>query len=132
MHSFLIVGGSQETKKGKVMEVINKEKALKQIPFILQKIEDTRNLKKIVKFSFNEKCAIVVENIDTATQECLNAFLKNLEEPTNNIIYILTAANVNNVIPTILSRCEIIKLPTTKNTQNENSRKFRLKKGVRL
>ena len=76
---------------------------------MLQKIEDTREHKKFVKFSFSERTAILIENIDTATQESSNAFLKNLEEPNKNIIYILTASNINSVLPTIISRCEVCK-----------------------
>jgi DNA polymerase III delta prime subunit len=110
MHSFLIIGGDAKIKRLKIDNVAKQERATKQIPFLLQKIEDARELKKIVKFSFGEKCAIVIENIDTATHEALNAFLKNLEEPNENLIYILTATNLNNIIPTIVSRCEVIQV----------------------
>ena len=106
MHAFLLINTNPK-------EFATKQKA-KQIPFILQKIEDARELKKFVKFSFFEKTAIIIENIDTATAETQNAFLKNLEEPSNNLIYILTASNINNVLPTITSRCQIITVHSTK------------------
>lgn len=125
MHSFLIIGGDDEVKKEKIGSVAKSEKATRQIPFILQKIEDARDLKKIVKFSFSEKCAIILENIDTASHETLNALLKNLEEPNTNVIYILTATNIRNVIPTIVSRCEIIKVQGTNNwVEDKNIKKF--------
>ncbi len=91
-----------------------KEKNAKVLPFILQKIEDVKELKKIIKFSFSELNAIVIENIDTVTIEAANAFLKNLEEPNKNLIYILTAKNLSNVLPTIVSRCELVKLQNNK------------------
>lgn len=100
MHAFLLVNTDP-------IQFAKKENA-KVIPFELQKIEDTRNLKKLVKFKFNEKTAIVINDIDNATNEALNAFLKNLEEPSHNLIYILTATNLKNVLPTIVSRCEVI------------------------
>lgn len=106
MHAFLLINFDP-------IEFAKKENA-KVIPFELQKIEDTRNLKKLVKFSFAEKTAIVINDIDKITTEAANAFLKNLEEPNRNLIYILTASNLNNVLPTIISRCEIIKSPITK------------------
>lgn len=106
MHAFLLINTNPK-------EFATKQKA-KQIPFILQKIDDVRELKKFVKFSFFEKTAIIIENIDTVTQEAANAFLKNLEEPNKNLIYILTASNLNNVLPTIISRCEIVKALSTK------------------
>jgi len=94
------------------VDFANKHKA-KVIPFMLQKIEDARELKKFVKFSFAEKTAIIIQDIDTATPETANAFLKNLEEPTKNIIYILTANNLGNVLPTIISRCEVVRVQDT-------------------
>ena len=125
MHSFLIVSGNEEIKRARIDSVVKREKATRQIPFILQKIEDARVLKKIVKFSFSEKCAIILENIDTASHETLNALLKNLEEPNTNIIYILTATNIKNVIPTIVSRCEIIKVQETNNrVEDKNIKRF--------
>ncbi len=90
--------------------VVHRENIDKQIPFVLQKIDDVRELKKLVKFSFSEKTAIIIQDIDKITTEAANAFLKNLEEPTKNIIYILTASNLSNVLPTIISRCEVIRL----------------------
>lgn len=107
MHAFLLVNTDP-------IEFAKKQNA-KVIPFELQKIEDTRNLKKIVKFKFNEKTAIVINNIDNATNEALNAFLKNLEEPNSNLIYILTASNLSNVLPTIISRCEIVRVQGIEN-----------------
>lgn len=101
MHAFLIINSNPE-------DFARKQNA-KILPFVLQKIEDARELKKFVKFSFSEKTAIIIENIDTATIETANAFLKNLEEPNNNLIYILTASNLENVLPTIVSRCQVIK-----------------------
>jgi DNA polymerase III delta prime subunit len=105
MHAFLLINSNPG-------EFATKQKA-KQIPFTLQKIDDVRELKKFVKFSFFEKTAIIIEDIDKATAETQNAFLKNLEEPSNNLIYILTASNINNVLPTITSRCQVIKIQDT-------------------
>lgn len=115
MHAFIILGNSTEYLWRSCIS-IQRENIKKQIPFILQKIEDTRELKKLVKFSFNEKTAIVIEDIDKVTIEAANAFLKNLEEPNQNLIYILTASNLDNVLPTIISRCEIISVQSTQYT----------------
>ncbi len=105
MHAFLLINSDPIQ--------FAKEQHAKVIPFELQKIEDTRNLKKLTMFSVSEKTAIIINNIDNATNEALNAFLKNLEEPNKNLIYILTASNLANVLPTIVSRCEVIQSVTT-------------------
>lgn len=108
MHAFIIISKSASNLQSLISKIALEQKA-KIIPFSLQKIEDVRNLKKIVKFSFSEKTAIVINDIDKITPEASNAFLKNLEEPTKNVIYILTASNLNNVLPTVVSRCQVIR-----------------------
>lgn len=108
MHAFITTGHD-------IDYVAQKEKVKRQIPFQLQKIDDTRELKKLIKFSFSEQTAIIIEDIDKITIEAANAFLKNLEEPTKNIIYILTASNLSNVLPTIISRCEIVRVQDIEN-----------------
>jgi len=60
------------------------------INFPLAKIEDVRNLKKFIKLSQKLKTTVTIYNIDHATNETLNAFLKILEEPQRNINYIIT------------------------------------------
>lgn len=117
MHAFLLINSDPN-------EFAKKQNA-KVIPFTLQKIEDARELKKLVKFSFNEKTAIVINDIDSATTEASNAFLKNLEEPTENVIYILTATNINNVLPTVLSRCQLIKGAKQKQKTNNKNVNFK-------
>ena len=120
MHAFILINANP-------LEFAKKENA-KVLNFALQKIEDGRDLKKLVKFSYSEKTAILIENIDNATPETLNAFLKNLEEPNKNLIYILTATNLNNVLPTIISRCEIVRTIKTNGqkliTNNKTSKDF--------
>ena len=108
MHAFLIVGDSgQRTAYSEKLAAKLKAKTLE---FPLSKIADTRELKNITRLTFNTPTAILIDSIDMATEEAVNAFLKNLEEPQENIFYILTASNIKNVLPTITSRCEIIRL----------------------
>ena len=109
MHAFLIIGNNSQDLKARSEELGKKLKA-KILEFPLIKIEDVRNLSNLIKLSFNEPTLIVSENVHEATDEALNAFLKNLEEPQENIYFALTAPSVKKVIPTIASRCQIIKL----------------------
>jgi DNA polymerase-3 subunit delta' len=48
----------------------------------------------------------------TATDQASNALLKTLEEPPPNVILILTAESKETLLPTIVSRCEVIALRT--------------------
>jgi DNA polymerase-3 subunit delta' len=113
MHAFLIIGDSEQ--------IITNRFSMPKIPFVLQKIDDVRELKKILKFKTNQKTAIVINNIDSATEEALNAFLKILEEPGENISFILTAKNLENVIPTVISRCEVITSHKSQVTSHKNN-----------
>jgi DNA polymerase III delta prime subunit len=107
MHAFLIVSSSREFIKTNI-ESLSKKHKLKTIEFVFEKIKDSRNLSSFVKLSQSKKVGIIIKNIDNASVESLNAFLKNLEEPQENIIYILTTNSIHTVLPTITSRCQII------------------------
>ena len=109
MHAFLIVGTNNEELKTKSLKLAEKLK-VKVMEFPMAKIADTRELRNITKLTFNSPTAILINSIDTITEEAGNAFLKNLEEPQENIYYILTAASLKSILPTIISRCEVIKL----------------------
>ncbi|QQG41408.1 MAG: hypothetical protein HYV90_04605 [Candidatus Woesebacteria bacterium] len=109
MHSFLIIGADSEELKTKSEELAKKLRA-KILNFPIVKVEDTRNLNDLVRLSFNEPTLVVCERINEAGDEALNAFLKNLEEPQTNIYFVLTAPSIRKVLPTILSRCQVIKI----------------------
>lgn len=54
---------------------------------------------------------IWIEPAEALTKEAANALLKNLEEPWPNTLFILFAHNVQTVLPTIASRCAIVRFP---------------------
>jgi DNA polymerase III subunit delta' len=49
---------------------------------------------------------VVIDEADKMSAEAQNALLKNIEEPPEKTIFILTAPSVNSVLPTIASRAE--------------------------
>ena len=51
---------------------------------------------------------IIINSIEKATPEAGNALLKLLEEPPENTYIFLTCENMNKLLPTITSRCQII------------------------
>ncbi|MBU4689484.1 DNA polymerase III subunit delta' [Mycoplasma zalophidermidis] len=53
---------------------------------------------------------IVFKNIDLASHQALNALLKTIEEPANDVVFILTTQNINQVLTTIKSRSFIINI----------------------
>lgn len=119
MHAYLITGADSEKRLAKGEELAKKLKA-KILEFPLQKIEDVRSLGSFVSLKLNTPTTIIIRDIHRATLPALNAFLKNLEEPQKNLSYILTADSVNNLIPTIVSRCQIIKILNSKSQTLNN------------
>ncbi len=49
-------------------------------------------------------------NFERATTSAANALLKTLEEPTEQVILILTATDPSQLLPTIVSRCQVLTL----------------------
>lgn len=53
---------------------------------------------------------VIITEIETMRKEAANAFLKILEEPPEKVIFLLTAAGTEQLLPTIISRCQHIRL----------------------
>ncbi len=56
------------------------------------------------------KTVIILTEVELMRKEASNAFLKLLEEPSENLIFILTTAHYDALLPTVRSRCQQIKL----------------------
>ncbi len=52
----------------------------------------------------------VIHLVENMTSEATNSILKFLEEPGDNVYAFLTTNNINNVLPTIVSRCQNLHL----------------------
>ena len=52
----------------------------------------------------------VIRGADTMTPAAANAFLKTLEEPPADTIFVLTATDSSRLLPTIISRCQAVTL----------------------
>lgn len=107
MHAYLITGFNRQKKEEEITKLIKESSSLR-LGFELKKIADVRELNKFVSLSLAQKSAIVIEDVHYASHDAQNAFLKSLEEPQENLIYILTASSQDSVLPTILSRCQLI------------------------
>jgi DNA polymerase-3 subunit delta' len=55
---------------------------------------------------------LVVEDADRLTEQACNALLKAIEEPTERTVWMLCAPTVDDVLPTIRSRCRLVTLST--------------------
>lgn len=57
-----------------------------------------------------DKKVIIIYEGDKMTTEAQNAFLKTIEEPPAGVYILLLCENLNNILDTIKSRCQVIKL----------------------
>lgn len=77
-------------------------------------IEDVRNLQKTLSYSVPGKedirRIVIIEHFDNFGHEAQNALLKTLEEPPLNTMIIITIDNINKVLPTIVSRVQILQI----------------------
>lgn len=119
MHAYLLVSNSTDDQE--------KETARLLAPFSIHPLDITRisikhaigidtvrEIKRAVMLKpFKGKTkAVVIEDAHTLTSQAQNALLKTLEEPPDNTIILLLTTNADLLLPTILSRCQVIQLPT--------------------
>lgn len=115
MQTYLIVSLNQTFING---EIEKKREKLNVSPFNIHEISPTpsigintvRNLREILSrkpFGGGERL-IIIRGMEKATVEAANALLKILEEPPPGTFIILTSASLDQLLPTVVSRCQII------------------------
>ncbi|MEA3328692.1 MAG: DNA polymerase III subunit delta' [Candidatus Omnitrophota bacterium] len=75
------------------------------------KIEQVRTLRQAVNlkpYESNIKIWIITE-AESMTEEAGDALLKTLEEPPEDSLLILICSNLSSLLPTIISRCQIVR-----------------------
>ncbi len=77
------------------------------------RIASIRDIKKSVVLSASQEGMrfVIIVEADQMTDEAANAFLKTLEEPHENIVFILTTSRREQLPQTILSRCQQLFFP---------------------
>lgn len=119
VQSVLIVGGNLEKRKEKTKTVIqsaNHQTA--KVDFYILDGENSIGIEKIRELEkwasrkptlSSHKAAIIAE-AEKLTLQAQNALLKTLEEPPKKTLIILTAPQESLLLPTIVSRCKMIRL----------------------
>ena len=64
------------------------------------------------------KRVYIIKDAEKMRSETANSMLKFLEEPQNDVIAILITNNFNNLLSTIISRCQLIRLGASKNNND--------------
>lgn len=74
-------------------------------------VEIVRKLKKdtlIPPYECEYK-VFIIDHAHQLTIQAQNAFLKMLEEPVNHVVFILIVEDLSTLLPTVISRCEMIR-----------------------
>lgn len=122
--SYLILGGNfterEEAVKKLYSQLKPKQASLTRDPDLIQLagensigIDQVRNLEhnlSLKPHSLPPKIGLVVQ-AEKLTIEAQNALLKVLEEPIGDSVLILAAPRKENLLPTVISRCQLIALP---------------------
>jgi len=69
-----------------------------------------KEIRPVAFLSPNEgkRTVIIITQIETMRKEVTNAFLKLLEEPPEEVMFILTTDQPDALLPTIISRCQVV------------------------
>lgn len=63
----------------------------------------------------------IIEHVDVISNQAANSLLKFMEEPDSKNVYgILISSNISNVLPTIISRAQVIRVSSENNYSVEN------------
>lgn len=126
MHAYLITGGTQEERSKHITDALRERKIspLDRISVHPETtsidIEQIRSIYPRLSLGplGNTAHTIVIHAAHTMTIEAQNAFLKTLEEPAGRAIIYLETGEPDALLPTVLSRCQIIRLaPNTDRVQ---------------
>lgn len=98
----MIIEPEIEEKKGKIRE---KEISISQVREVLEKL-------KFFPYELKTKFC-VIKRAQKMNAESSNALLKSLEEPSTSAVFILFADNIESLLPTIASRCAVLRFPKT-------------------
>lgn len=85
---------------------------------VVEDIEEIINSAYILPLE-NEYKIYILNDFDEANLTSQNKFLKTLEEPPKNVIFMLNSTKTEMVLDTIKSRCEKIILPSLEKTEIE-------------
>ncbi len=123
-HGILIYGKSGIGKKdfaiNFALEILNSNNKNHPDLLLIEKDEGKRDLgidkiRQISEFlkqtsAISKYRFIVIDNCQDFNKSSANALLKNLEEPNKNCFLILITNSIHKILPTIKSRCNIIKI----------------------
>jgi DNA polymerase-3 subunit delta' len=102
------------------------EKAVDKKNISIEQIRDLQHFLNLKSFMSSEKIALILQ-AESLSEEASNSLLKTLEEPYGNTIIILVSSKIDFLLPTIISRCQVIRFGLT---PEKIIYKFLIKRGL--
>jgi DNA polymerase-3 subunit delta' len=80
-------------------------------------VEQVRGLQRLFATTSSQSPwrAVVIDSVDDLEPSAANALLKNLEEPPANAVFLLVSHAPDRLLPTVRSRCRVLRLSPLKN-----------------
>ncbi|MEJ5201447.1 MAG: DNA polymerase III subunit delta', partial [Anaerolineales bacterium] len=75
----------------------------------IEQVRDLQHTLSLAPYQARYRVAVLLR-FEEATAAAQNALLKTLEEPPQKVVLLLTADAAENLLPTIVSRCEVLRL----------------------
>ncbi len=93
----------EEIAESRAMDVLEIDAASRT------KVEQTRELLEMVSYApvRDRYKILIIDEAHMLSKASFNALLKTLEEPPPNVVFILATTELQKIIPTILSRCQV-------------------------
>lgn len=75
-------------------------------------VDEIRNLREEVNTrpAQSKYKVYILDEVHMLSRQAFNAFLKTLEEPPEHVIFVMATTELHKVLPTVISRCQVIHL----------------------
>lgn len=134
MHAFLITGNDTQSRRNMIeADLLQKEVGPFDRIYVEAtdehiKIDVIRDVQKRISLKpFKGTAAIVIVGSHMLTREAQNALLKTLEEPPPHTVLYLETQTTSLLLPTIVSRCQVIDLGKSTTVDTEQTQKTLIK-----
>ncbi len=110
-HALLFVGDDQTEKERLAVELLSKM----NVRFVKLESENGSELKVDQirdLISGSPSLSWIIPQAELLNKQASNALLKTLEEPRGNQFFILIAPSTRSILPTLVSRCQRINVPS--------------------
>lgn len=136
-HAYLFVGG-RGTGKTTTARIFARELGIDEVDINeinaghfrgINEVKEINEESRTLPFKSKYKMYILDE-VHQLSKDASNAFLKTLEEPSSHVIFVLATTNEEKLLPTIVSRCQVMRFenPTQDNLKTVLSKIIKEKK----